>query len=215
MASSSKTDLAQSLLEDSLGTLAKQDRIIKRALKDYGMPMSRRQPAGFSTLARIIVDQQISTKAAAAIWKRFKATVKNVNAASILDTDAPDLRAAGLSASKVKTLKALAASVSTGQISLRRFNRQSDEAIASELTAVWGIGSWTAEIYLMFGMGRPDVWPAGDLALRTGWQQLTQSSERIDAAELSEIAKDWQPHRSAAAVLLWHLVGVTRTRAKT
>lgn len=203
---------AQSGLERSARTLAKQDSQIKRALKDFGMPTSRRQPPGFSTLARIVVDQQISTKAAAAIWRRLKSTVSTVNAASIAKTPETDLRSAGLSASKVKTLKALADSVNGGTISFRRFSRQSDEDIKNSLTSVWGIGDWTAEIYMMFGMGRPDVWPTGDLALRTGWQTLTQSESRIEASDLAEIALRWQPHRTTAAILLWHVVAATRQK---
>lgn len=203
---------AQSDLERALRALAKQDPQFRKALKTFGMPVSRRQPPGFSTLARIVVDQQISTKAAAAIWKRMKATVKTVNPSSILSTPDANLRAAGLSASKVKTLKALALSISEGEVSFRKFNRQSDEEIKTRLTAIWGIGDWTAEIYLMFGMGRPDVWPTGDLALRTGWQALTQSDNRIEALKLAAIAEHWQPHRSTAAVMLWHVVGMTRQK---
>lgn len=203
---------AQSALERSVRALAKRDSQIKTAVTDFGMPMSRRQPPGFSTLARIVVDQQISTKAAAAIWKRLKNTVSTVNAASIAKTPEADLKSAGLSASKVKTLIALSDSVGEGTINFRRFNRLSDADIKSDLTAIWGIGDWTAEIYLMFGMGRPDIWPAGDLALRTGWQALTQSSSRIEAFELAEIAKRWQPHRTTAALLLWHVVGATRRK---
>lgn len=203
---------AQSALERSARALAKQDLQIKQLLRDFGMPSSRRRPPGFSTLVSIVMGQQISTQAAAAIWKRLKQTVGTVNAATITTTPETDLRSAGLSVSKVKTLKVLAENVSRGAINFRRFNRLSDEEIKSGLTSIWGIGDWTAEIYLMFGMGRPDVWPTGDLALRTGWQALTQSSSRIEAIELAEIAERWQPHRTTAAILLWHVVAATRQK---
>lgn len=201
---------AQSELERSVRFLARRDSQISQAVKDFGMPATRRQPPGFSTLAKTVVGQQISTSAATAIWKRLKKELGTVNASRVLETPDSALGTAGLSAGKIKTLNALANSIVSGNVNLRKFNRQSDADIKSSLTSVWGIGDWTAEIYLMFGMGRPDVWPAGDLALRTGWQALNQSKQRINASDLAGIALKWRPHRTAAAVLLWHVVAATR-----
>ena len=205
---------AQSELERGVRFLAKRDPLIQSAVKAYGVPKSRRQAPGFSTLARIVVDQQISTKAAAAIWQRLKTTVDSVNGPALLSTSDADLRSAGLSASKVKTLKALAMAIEEREINFRGLNRKSDEEIKALLTAVWGIGNWTAEIYLMFGMGRPDVWPARDLALRTGWQDITTAEIRLAAEDLALVAEQWRPHRSAAAILLWHAVAASRKPAQ-
>ncbi|NKB43929.1 MAG: DNA-3-methyladenine glycosylase 2 family protein [Alphaproteobacteria bacterium] len=201
---------AQSELERAVRFLAKRDPALSDAVKRFGIPKARRRPAGFSTLAKIIVGQQISTKAADAIWNRCRSTLGTVNAQAVRAAKDADLRAAGLSASKLKTLKAIAAAAETGTCNFRGFNRKTDDEVKTHLTAIWGIGDWTADIYLMFGMGRPDVWPVGDLALRTGWQAISESASRIEAKDLAALAEHWSPHRSAAAVLLWHAVAVTR-----
>ena len=202
---------AQNELERAVRFLAKLDPALGGAVRQFGMPNARRRPPGFATLVKIIVGQQISTKAAEAIWKRCRSTLGTVNAKAVRTAKDADLRAAGLSASKLKTLKAIASAVETGTCNFRGFNRKTDTEVKTQLTAIWGIGDWTADIYLMFGMGRPDAWPVGDLALRTGWQAITKSSQRIDAEDLASIAERWSPHRSAAAVLLWHAVAATRT----
>ncbi len=184
--------------------------MLRTVVQTYGYPKTRRSPAGFTTLARIVVDQQISTHAAASIWAKLKAHVGPVTAETISSARDHRLKAAGLSASKVKTLKSLSTAVRSGDLSFRKLSRRSDEDVRSTLTALWGIGDWTADIYLMFGMGRPDVWPAGDLALRTAWQHLTGDRKRIEKDKLNKIAADWKPYRSAAAVLLWHSLKAIR-----
>lgn len=202
---------AQKDLDKAIRILAKRDPVLKSAIQRFGMPKSRRRPPGFSTLAKIIVGQQISTKAADAIWKRCKSTLGSVSAETVGTAADADLRAAGLSSSKLKTLKQIALAVDAGHCSFRGFNRKTDDEVRTLLKSIWGIGDWTADIYLMFGMGRPDVWPIGDLALRTGWQAIRDSSQRIEANDLAALAEHWAPHRSAAAVLLWHAVAETRS----
>lgn len=201
----------QDQLAKDLRTLARRDAVLKSAVKLFGVPQTRKQRGGFATLARIVVDQQLSTKAAAAIWHRLVSTVGRVSAEVLLTTPEPDLRAAGLSGSKVKTLLALSRAVSDKSLTLRALARQPDPEVIASLTRVWGIGDWTAEIYMMFAMGRPDVWPVGDLALRTGWQIMTGESDRVAAEDLAAHAESWRPYRSAAAVLLWHVVGAAKT----
>lgn len=197
-------------LDQALNHLAKQDSVFKKALKSFGIPKSRSRPSGFATLAKIIVGQQISTHAADAIWRRLTAALASTSAPNVLTTPDQTLRDAGLSANKVKTLKAIAKGVRDRDIVFRSFHSKSDEEIRTILTNVWGIGDWTADIYLMFAMNRPDVWPAGDLALRTGWQIITKAPDRVEANELARRAELWSPHRSAAAVFLWHAVAVGR-----
>jgi len=204
----------QEILIRSVRTLTRRDPILKDAVKAFGLPASRKQTAGFATLARVVVDQQLSTLAAAAIWRRLRSTVGRIGPDSILAARETDLRAAGLSGGKVKTLRALSDAVASGALNLRTLTRKDDTSTKELLTQVWGIGDWTAEIYMMFAMGRPDVWPAGDLALRTGWQTVTADAERISAEDLAAIAEAWRPHRSAAAILLWHAVGAARQKSK-
>lgn len=201
---------AQQDLEQALRRIAKHDSVIRTAIKRMGMPTSRKRPAGFVTLAQTIVGQQISTNAATAIWGRFKDVLGAPNAANVLNAEDTVLRSAGLSANKVKTLKAIASAIEKREINFKTFNQKSDEEIRKILTNIWGIGDWTADIYLMFAMGRPDVWPIGDLALRTGWQTITGASDRIEANELAHYAEQWRPYRSAAAVFLWHAVAIDR-----
>ncbi len=201
---------AQHELEHALTHLAKQDRVIRKALQAIGMPKSRRRPGGFATLANIIVGQQISTKAADAIWRRVKTATGTISASNVMGTPDQNLRDAGLSASKLKTLKAIASAVEQQDLNFRTLARMSDEAAKAHLTRIWGIGDWTADIYLMFAMNRPDVWPVGDLALRTGWQAIIGDPERIGAEDLSAHALQWSPYRSAAAVFLWHAVAAQK-----
>lgn len=202
---------AQHDLEHALARLAKQDTVIRKALRVIGVPKSRRRTGGFATLAKIIVGQQISTKAADAIWRRVKIATGTINTSNMMDTPDQSLRDAGLSASKLKTLKAIATAVDQQDLNFRTLARMSDEDAKAHLTKIWGIGNWTADIYLMFAMGRPDIWPVGDLALRTGWQAITGELERIEAEELSKYALKWRPYRSAAAVFLWHAVAAQKT----
>lgn len=197
-------------LDRAIQALMKMDPNLKDAVKAFGFPASRRSPAGFTTLARIVVDQQISTHAAASIWAKLKLNVGRINAPNLSSAPPRVLKASGLSAAKIKTLKVLAGAVESGDLSFRSLHRCTDDDVRSRLTAFWGIGDWTADIYLMFGMGRPDVWPAGDLALRTAWQTITQDRKRIDKDKLNKLASAWKPHRSAAAVLLWHSLKASR-----
>ncbi|MBT4741070.1 MAG: DNA-3-methyladenine glycosylase 2 family protein [Rhodospirillaceae bacterium] len=201
---------AQRDLEKAIRVIAKRDPDLKNAVRRFGMPKSRQRSAGFSTLAKIIVGQQISTKAADAIWKRCKSALGSVSAKTVHAASDKELRAAGLSSSKLKTLKSIAVAVKAGDCNFQSFNRKADDDIRALLTAIWGIGDWTADIYLMFAMGRPDVWPIGDLPLRTGWQAIRESSRRIEADDLASLSEQWTPYRSAAAVLLWHAVAATR-----
>ena len=203
-----KSDQIQ--LEETLRKLAKRDSTVRRAVEIFGYPTSRRSPAGFATLARIIVDQQISTAAAASIWKKLNSNIGRVSAKTVLAARTDHLNSAGLSASKVKTLRTLASAIEERVFSLQSLSRQSDDRVRAQLTGIWGIGDWTADIYLMFGLGRPDVWPTGDLALRTGWQVITGDRKRIDANKLEKLALKWRPYRSAAAILLWHALSSSR-----
>ena len=167
------------------------------------MPAPRDREGGFATILRIIVDQQISVAAGAAIWKRLEDRLGEVTAARVLAVRQPTLQKCGLSRSKIKYARNLALAIKTGSLDLAVLETMSDEEVAKSLTAISGIGTWTAEIYLMFAMGRRDVMPAGDLALAVSAQRLLGLEQRPKPAELREIAERWRPRRTAAAVMLW------------
>jgi DNA-3-methyladenine glycosylase II len=158
---------------------------------------------GFHELADAIVSQQISIQAAAAIWKRLEATLGVVTPQQVVAAEDATLRAAGLSGQKVRYLRDLAERVADGRLDLAGLHALDDAAAIAQLVAVKGIGRWTAEIYLLFGLGRPDVLPADDLGLRYAVQQFYGFSEPPKAAEVRTVGERWRPHRSIASWYLW------------
>jgi len=165
-------------------------------------PLRRRQP-GFETLARILVGQQLSVASASAIWGRFATGLGAVTPEAVLATDDDTLRSFGLSRPKQRYVRAAAQAVAEGQLDFKRLSRMDDATAQAHLVAVNGVGPWTADIYLLSGLGRPDVFPAGDLALQGAAQRLLRKRTRPDADGLLKIAKRWQPYRGVAARVLW------------
>ncbi len=167
----------------------------------------------FDALAGAIVGQQLSTKAADAIWGRLKAACGGqVTAETILRLRTQTLRNAGLSAAKVKSLKALSKAVSTGELKLEKLKKiPEDEAIA-QLSAIWGIGRWTAEMFLMFALEREDVFSPGDLGLRRSIEQLYSLPKDAPIKEIEAIALKWSPHRTFASRVLWKVRDSTGAR---
>lgn len=163
----------------------------------------RRRPAGFDGLARIIVGQQLSVASAAAIWGRLEARVSPLTAEAVLGTSDEDLRSAGLSAAKIRTLRAVSQAVATGAVDPPALDRADDAAVHEALCAVKGIGPWTADIYIMFCLGRADAFAAGDLALQVAAAHAAGLEARLRAAELLAMAERWRPWRGVAARLLW------------
>jgi len=146
---------------------------IRRALKEVGLPEPRRWEPGFATLIKIIVDQQVSIAAGAAIWAKLARACKGrVTAKRLLALSEPDMRACGLSGQKARYARGAADAVENGQLDFKRLHTADDEAVRTTLTALKGIGPWSADIYLLFAMGRPDVWPVADLALQHGVRLL-------------------------------------------
>ena len=168
-----------------------------------GVPPVRRRPAGFEGLARIIVGQQLSVASAAAIWRRTVAAVAPFEAAPLMATPDEPLRAAGLSAGKVRTLRAVATAVLEGRLDLENLEYIPDEDVHEKLTSVTGIGPWTADVYIMFCLGRADGFAPGDLALQVALQMAAGLETRPTAKELAEFAERWRPWRGVAALLLW------------
>ena len=177
--------------------------VMRKAHDIAGDPPVRRHLAGFEGLARIIVAQQLSTASAAAIWSRVATTVRPLTAKRLLAADEPALRAAGLSRPKIRTLIALSRAVADGDLAIDQLDTATDEAVHEALTAVSGIGPWTADIYIMFCLGRADAFAVGDLALQIAAQHAAGLGERPKPAELAELAERWRPWRGVAARLLW------------
>ncbi len=190
-------------LKDGIRALRRKCAIARLMHDASGDPPLRRRPAGFEGISRIVVGQQLSVASAAAIWSRTAAAVTPFDAPGLLATPDEVLRSAGLSVGKVRTLRALAAAVVEGRLDLQGFSAATDEQVHAELTAVSGIGPWTADVFIMFCLGRADAFAAGDLALQVALQMATGQPARPSAKELQAFAERWRPWRSVAAHLLW------------
>lgn len=190
-------------LKNGIRALRRKCEIARLMHDAAGIPPLRRRPAGFEGIARIVVGQQLSVASAAAIWTRTAAAVTPFEPARLMGTPDDALRAAGLSAGKVRTLRAVAAAMLAGGLDLKGLDVRSDDEVHEALTAVSGIGPWTADIYLMFCLGRADGFAAGDLALQVALQMAAGLDARPTAKELLEFAERWRPWRGVAAHLLW------------
>ena len=175
-----------------------------------GAPPLRRRPAGFKGLARVIVGQQLSVQSAAAIWDRLEARVQPFAASSFLAVPDRDLRRAGLSRVKIATLRGVARALDEGTLDLDALTHAPEEVIHAELTALKGIGPWTADIYILFCLARADAWSPGDLALQYAVKDALALDARPGLEEMVEIAEAWRPWRSVAARLLWAYYGLRR-----
>lgn len=201
-------------LGDALDSLARDDPALAAALAAHGHPAPRSRPAGAGTLVRAILAQQLAVKAAQTITGRVEALVGDLDdMAALMALPDDALRGAGLSRQKLGYVRALAEAVLSGTLDMAALPDLADEAAIAMLTQVRGLGRWTAEIYLLFAEGRPDIWPAADLALQEGTRQLLQLDARPNERALREIGARWTPHRGAMAVFLWHYYGAERDRA--
>lgn len=196
--------LTEAKLGEGLAALSRIDADFSRALDEAGPPPLRRRDPGFATLLRAIVAQQLSARAAETIWRRVEIAVAPLEPARLLGFADEELRACGLSRQKVDYCRALAVDVLSGRIDLHGLADWDDEAAIAELVKLKGIGRWTAEIYLLFALGRPDVFPADDLALMVAAQRMKRLDERPSGRALRGIAEAWRPWRGAAAHFLWH-----------
>lgn len=173
-------------------------------MDNCGRPKSRKKEPGFPTLVRIIVDQQVSVQAGAAIWGRLVENLGEVRPETVITSGIPGLRASGLSGAKAKYVLGIAEAIVAGDLDLSGLARCREDTIRERLTALKGIGDWTADIYLMFALGRQDIWPVGDIAVRAAAGHLMGLSDRPDAATVMDMGEAWRPYRSVAAVMLWH-----------
>ena len=190
-------------LDTGLLALAALDPTMARLVAECGPPALRTREPGFAGLAAIVVGQQVSTASAAAILGRLRAAVQPLSAEGLSAATVEQLRGAGLSRPKVRTLRAAADAIRSGALPLADLPAMEAEAAQALLTAVPGIGPWTAEIYLMFCLGHPDAFAAGDLALQEAVRLAYRLDLRPDARELRVFAERWRPWRSVAALILW------------
>lgn len=159
---------------------------------------------GFEGLARIVVGQQVSTAAARSIWNKVSDGIATTPRGFIKASE-NDLRALGLSGAKVRTLKGLAEAVQLGRFDPAGMQKLSNDDVAAAITAMKGFGPWSAQMFLMFGLARPDIWAPGDLGIQYGLQYYLKAKERPDIDKTSRSEKRFMPHQTAASLLLWHL----------
>jgi DNA-3-methyladenine glycosylase II len=177
-----------------------------------GNPPLRRRPPGFEGLARVIVGQQLSVASSNAIWGRLEARVKPFTAASLLAVAQAELRATGLSAVKTATMLRVAEAIEGGRLDLDALVDAPEALIHQCLTEIKGIGPWTADIYILFCLGRPDAWSPGDLALQHAVRDALDLDERPNAESMVAIAEAWRPWRAIAARLLWSYYAARRRK---
>ena len=188
---------------DACKHLIKKDRVMKRLIPQHADTCLQARGDAFSTLARSIVGQQISVKAAQAVWNRFEALPKKVTPANVLKLKVDDMRSAGLSARKVEYLVDLSIHFDAGTVHVKDWAAMDDEAIIAELVAIRGIGRWTAEMFLIFYLTRPNVLPLDDVGLINGISQNYFSGEAVSRSDAREVAAAWAPYCSVATWYIW------------
>ncbi|MEM8930796.1 MAG: DNA-3-methyladenine glycosylase 2 family protein [Acidobacteriota bacterium] len=187
-------------IAEDLDRLGDREPRIAAAVAQLGYPPPRVREPGFETLMRILVGQQVSTRAADGIWTTLSTHLGVVTAESVRAADTLP----GLSRAKIRYARALADAVLAGSLDLDRLDTLDDAAAIETITAVTGFGPWSADIYLLFALGRPDIWPAGDLAVRAGLATILELDPVPDARAAVPLGDPFRPHRSALALLCWH-----------
>jgi DNA-3-methyladenine glycosylase II len=191
-------------IREGLDAIAAREPAIARALERAGYPAPRIRPPGYATLLRTIIGQQVSVAAASSMWSKLESLLgPGVPADALIAAEFDALRGCGLSRQKQGYARSLCELVLGGEVDLASLPQDDEDAIA-QLVKIKGIGRWSAEIYLLFAEGRPDIWPAGDLAVQAGLHKLLGLPERPGEKLVRELAETWRPHRGAAAIFTWH-----------
>ena len=189
--------------EDARKYLSRQDRVMKRLIPQFGSACLQSRGDAFTTLARSIVGQQISVKAAQSVWDRFAALPRRMTPANVLKLKVDDMRQAGLSARKIEYLVDLALHFDSGAIRADAWQSMGDEEIIAELVGIRGIGRWTAEMFLIFHLMRPNVLPLDDVGLITGISRNYFSGDPVSRSDAREVAEAWNPYCSVATWYIW------------
>jgi DNA-3-methyladenine glycosylase II len=198
-------------LEDGIGALSGEP-VFAAILERAGPPRFRRRRNGFETLLHIILEQQVSIDAAAAMFRRLNQCCSPLSPAGFLTLDDAILRTCGFSRQKAGYGRGLAGAVSSGALDFARLAASPDDEALATLVALKGIGRWSAEIYQIFALGRADIWPAGDLGLQFGVAVELGLGDRLGERELRDIGERWRPWRSVAACLFWQSYLHARSR---
>ena len=206
--------LTRASLAAGVAALARRDRDFAALHRRNGLPPMWARRPGFPTLVHIVLEQQVSIAAARTLFRRVSAALGGMTPERVLERGVPGLHRLGLTRQKASYCHALAAAVAEGSLSLGDIARADDDAGRTALLALRGIGPWSADIYYLMALRRPDVWPVGDLALAIALQEVKGLRRRPDAERQAAISAAWAPWRSVAARLLWHHYLTTRrTRA--
>jgi DNA-3-methyladenine glycosylase II len=200
----------QKQLTKAVKHLAKECTIMSAAHAYVGVPEWRVRAGGYAGLARIIAFQQLSTKAAGTIWGRVETLVGKVTPQSILTADIDALRACGMSRPKISHIRSIATAIEDGSLNLKRVAKASDDAAREELVAVTGIGPWTADVYLMFALGRWDVFPHADIGLSEAYRMISGERKRHPPKKFLRTGERWRPYRGVAAHMLWAYINQSR-----
>jgi DNA-3-methyladenine glycosylase II len=198
--------LSEAALRADCDALAALEPAFAAALARVGYPPPRIRERGYATLLRTIVGQQVSVHAAASVWRKLEAMGDPTDPVLVAGHSDEALRACGFSRQKASYARSLAEEVTSGRLDLENLPAD-DEAAIAQLVRVKGIGRWSAEIYLLFAEGRPDVWPAGDLAVQIELGRMLGHEARPSEKLTRELAETWRPHRGALAILAWHHYG--------
>jgi DNA-3-methyladenine glycosylase II len=207
MAAKASDGVTPDYWDEACKHLSKRDRVMKKIIPQFGEARLASKGDAFTTLARSITGQQISVKAAQSVWERFVTLTggssHKLAAAAVLAHEVPSLRTAGLSVRKSEYLRDLASHFESGQVHVKQWAQMADEAIIEELVAIRGIGRWTAEMFLIFYLMRPNVLPLDDVGLLKGISVNYFSGEPVSRAEAREVGENWAPYRSVATWYLW------------
>ena len=191
-------------IRTAVEALAEREAAFARVVAKHGVPEPRSSDRGAQTLLRTIVGQQVSVAAARSMWAKLEAAFGSPpDLSRLFNATDEEMRAAGMSRQKAGYIRSLAGLVLSGELDLGTLPEDDEEAIAL-LTKIKGIGRWSAEIYLLFAEGRPDLWPAGDLAVQIEVGRILGHDARPSEKLTRELAEAWRPHRGAAAILAWH-----------
>ncbi len=196
--------LTRRSLDKAIHDLASQDPLMNALLSQFGMPPMWQREQSFGTLVHIVLEQKVSLASARAVMQRVQELCPGMSPESFLQVSEQALREAGISERKVSYCRSIAAALHDGELDLKRLHRCSDEQVLQQLTAIRGIGPWTAGVYLLMAMRRPDAWASGDRALAVSLAECEQMAQVPSYAELDARAEQWRPHRAAAARMLWH-----------
>lgn len=202
-------------IADGLSALARCDVRLARAIALAGPVPLRRKPPGYTALAEIIISQMVSKASADALWRKLELAAGEISPAAILDLSPEALRAVGLSRAKAETLRRVGGAVLAGELDLEQLCALEGRTAIGAMTAIKGVGPWTAEVYLLFCAGHADIFPAGDVALQSAAAHLLGLEQRPHPRALSGLAEDWSPWRGVAARLLWAYYAAVMRRQAT